>query len=123
MAVTISSRTPEGSPIRCPHCGWDTDLEFSDPAGDAPCPNCGRLLWLASKVDRIFRGLASTPAERMSRQQFLAELEADSLDVVELVMELEDEFEITIPDNDYEKIRTVGDAIQYLESVLGVRPE
>jgi len=39
----------------------------------------------------------------------------DSLDVVELVMELEDEFDITIPDDDYDKIRTVGDAIAYIE--------
>jgi acyl carrier protein len=43
------------------------------------------------------------------------DLKADSLDVVELVMEFEDEFEITIPDDDYEKIRTVGDAIDYIE--------
>jgi anti-anti-sigma factor len=43
--VIISSRTPEGVPNRCPVCGSDLKLEPSDPAGDAPCPHCGVLLW------------------------------------------------------------------------------
>jgi acyl carrier protein len=46
---------------------------------------------------------------------FINDLGADSLDTVELVMELEDEFEISIPDEEAEKIRTVGDAIKYIE--------
>jgi acyl carrier protein len=44
------------------------------------------------------------------------DLGADSLDTVELVMELEDEFEISIPDEDAEKIQTVGNAIDYIGS-------
>ena len=47
---------------------------------------------------------------------FADDLGADSLDVVELVMRLEDEFDISIPDEDAEKIRTVGDAVGYIES-------
>jgi acyl carrier protein len=46
---------------------------------------------------------------------FDGDLKADSLDVVELIMALEDEFSIDIPDEDAEKIRTVGDAVRYLE--------
>lgn len=46
---------------------------------------------------------------------FVDDLKADSLDVVELVMEFEDEFGITIPDDDYDKIKTVGDAITYID--------
>ena len=46
---------------------------------------------------------------------FTNDLGADSLDTVELVMELEKEFDITIPDEDAEKIATVGDAVSYLE--------
>jgi acyl carrier protein len=46
---------------------------------------------------------------------FEADLGADSLDVVELVMALEEEFEITIPDEDAEKIGTVGQAVDYIE--------
>ena len=49
---------------------------------------------------------------------FREDLGADSLDVVELVMELEDEFDMEISDEDAEKIATVGDAISYIESKI-----
>src|SRR6516165_2349922 len=45
--MVISSRTPEGLPNHCPVCGSDLRIEPSDPAGDAPCPQCGHLLWFA----------------------------------------------------------------------------
>ncbi|WP_112180814.1 MULTISPECIES: acyl carrier protein [Paraliobacillus] len=47
---------------------------------------------------------------------FKDDLEADSLDVVELVMELEDEFDMEIADEDAEKLQTVGDAVTYINS-------
>ncbi|HET6871642.1 MAG TPA: acyl carrier protein [Sporolactobacillaceae bacterium] len=47
---------------------------------------------------------------------FKEDLEADSLDVVELVMELEDEFNLEISDDDAEKILTVGDVIEYIKA-------
>jgi acyl carrier protein len=46
---------------------------------------------------------------------FINDLGADSLDTVELVMEFEEEFDINIPDEDAEKIQTVGDAIKYIQ--------
>ncbi len=46
---------------------------------------------------------------------FINDLGADSLDTVELVMELEDAFDVSIPDEDAEKIQTVGDAINYIK--------
>ncbi|NLI67894.1 MAG: acyl carrier protein [Bacilli bacterium] len=49
---------------------------------------------------------------------FREDLEADSLDVVELVMELEDEFGLEIADEEAEKINTVGDAVKYIEENL-----
>ncbi len=49
------------------------------------------------------------------KSSFVDDLKADSLDLVEVVMEFEDEFEITIPDDDYEKIKTVGDAVTYIK--------
>jgi acyl carrier protein len=54
-------------------------------------------------------------AEVTRESSFVDDLKADSLDVVELVMEFEDEFGITIPDDDYDKIKTVGDAITYID--------
>jgi acyl carrier protein len=49
---------------------------------------------------------------------FINDLGADSLDTVELVMEFEDEFQINIPDEDAEKIQTVGDAVKYIQEKL-----
>ncbi len=46
---------------------------------------------------------------------FVDDLGADSLDIVELVMALEEEFDMEIPDEDAEKIKTVGDAVKYIE--------
>lgn len=46
---------------------------------------------------------------------FVDDLEADSLDIVELVMNIEEEFEMEIPDEDSEKIVTVGDVVKYIK--------
>jgi len=53
--------------------------------------------------------------EIKEESRFIEDLGADSLDVVELVMALEEEFDIEIPDEDAEGILTVGDAIKYIE--------
>ncbi|WP_104721093.1 acyl carrier protein [Helicobacter mesocricetorum] len=53
--------------------------------------------------------------EVKSESKFVDDLGADSLDVVELVMALEEKFEIEIPDEDAEKIATVGDVVAYIE--------
>lgn len=47
---------------------------------------------------------------------FIDDLEADSLDIVELMMALEEEFEIEIPDEEAEKISTVADAVEYIKA-------
>eukprot|EP00792_Barthelona_sp_PAP020_P001170 TRINITY_DN11886_c0_g1_i1.p2 TRINITY_DN11886_c0_g1~~TRINITY_DN11886_c0_g1_i1.p2 ORF type:complete len:77 (+),score=20.40 TRINITY_DN11886_c0_g1_i1:99-329(+) len=54
-------------------------------------------------------------AEVKEESKFIEDLGADSLDVVELVMALEEKFDIEIPDEDAEKILTVADAIKYIE--------
>lgn len=74
---------------------------------------------VASVQDRVFEII--TEQMGVSREQvtletsFVNDLGADSLDQVELVMELEEEFDITIPDEDAEQIQTVGQAIKYIE--------
>ncbi|HLC41104.1 MAG TPA: acyl carrier protein [Methylomirabilota bacterium] len=50
--------------------------------------------------------------------KFIEDLGADSLDTVELVMAIEEEFDIEIPDEDAEKITTVGDASQYIKNLV-----
>jgi acyl carrier protein len=58
-------------------------------------------------------------AEQVTRQtSFTEDLGADSLDIVEMVMDLEEEFDITIPDDQADKIKTVGEAIDYIEREL-----
>jgi len=56
-------------------------------------------------------------AEVTSDASFKDDLGADSLDVVELVMELEDEFDLEISDEDAEKVTTVGEVVKYIESL------
>ncbi|HXK99351.1 acyl carrier protein [Acetomicrobium sp.] len=51
---------------------------------------------------------------------FVEDLGADSLDIVELIMGIEEEFDIEIPDEDAEKLTTVGGALEYIKSKLGV---
>ncbi len=45
--MITSSRTPEGAPNRCSVCGSEIRIDPSRPPGDAPCPNCGHLLWFS----------------------------------------------------------------------------
>jgi len=63
----------------------------------------------------IAEQLGVKPEEVTPEASFIDDLGADSLDTVELVMALEEEFGIEIPDEDAEKITTVGDAIKYIE--------
>jgi acyl carrier protein len=70
---------------------------------------------IEEKVIDIVSEQLNVPKEEIKREsRFVDDLKADSLDVVELVMEFEDAFDITIPDDDYEKIQTVGDAVEYI---------
>ena len=63
-------------------------------------------------VDQLSVDADEVPLEA----SFVDDLGADSLDVVELIMGLETEFDIEIPDEDAEKISTVGDAVEYIKS-------
>lgn len=62
-------------------------------------------------ADRLEKG----EDEVTNEAAFIEDLGADSLDVVELVMALEEEFDIDIPDEEAEDIKTVGDAVRYIE--------
>ena len=67
-------------------------------------------------IDIVSEQMGATKDKIKPETSFINDLGADSLDTVELVMEFEDEFDLNIPDEDAEKIQTVGDAIAYIES-------
>jgi acyl carrier protein len=72
---------------------------------------------IEERVKKIVCDQMGTTPDKVTREtSFINDLGADSLDTVELVMEFEDEFEISIPDEDAEKIQTVGHAIDYIKS-------
>ncbi|MDK2888341.1 MAG: acyl carrier protein [Thermoanaerobacter sp.] len=66
----------------------------------------------------IVKQLGVDESEVTMEASFIEDLGADSLDIVELVMALEEEFDLTIPDEDAEKIRTVGEAVRYIQEHL-----
>lgn len=71
---------------------------------------------IEAKVKEIITKQMGVKAEQITKEtSFINDLGADSLDTVELIMEFEDAFDMNIPDEEAEKIRTVGDAIKYIE--------
>jgi acyl carrier protein len=82
--------------------------------------NAREVRTMASAFDRVkaivVEQLGVDAAQVTPQSKFVEDLGADSLDVVELVMALEEEFDIEIPDEDAEKIATVGEAVKYIES-------
>jgi acyl carrier protein len=130
--MNISSRTPGGVPNHCPLCGAAICVEPSEPPGDAPCPNCGALLWFTKSpdallfwddaevqplrqaiMDTIRANLGVNPNEPIDLFANMAEM-SDSLEEVEMMMELGEEFELTTSLQDITEIRTVRDFIDYL---------
>jgi acyl carrier protein len=130
---TISSRTPEGVPNRCPICDATVCIEPSQAPGDGPCPSCGHLLWfsptssgvtcydfqlVAPFRDRVYEYISARLGINhyalRDSSSFTDDIGADSLDVVELIMEIEEEFGLTIPDKEAEQLHTIADLIDYL---------
>ena len=68
--------------------------------------------------EMIIEQLGATKEEIVPEASFIDDLGADSLDIVELVMAMEETFDIEIPDEDAEKIQTIGDAVAYLRARL-----
>ncbi len=77
----------------------------------------GKNMALSPKIkDIIVEQLGVDPEKVKTEASFIDDLGADSLDIVELVMAMEEEFDLEIPDEDAEKMKTVGDVANYLQS-------
>jgi acyl carrier protein len=75
---------------------------------------------LEEKVKDIIVEELGVEREKLTNEaSFMEDLGADSLDTVELVMAFEKEFDVDIPDEEAEKLRTVGDALKYLHEKMG----
>ncbi len=75
---------------------------------------------IAEKVTQIIVDKLGVDASEVTPDaSFINDLGADSLDTVELIMEFEKEFDVSIPDEEAENIQTVGTAIEYLEKSVG----
>jgi acyl carrier protein len=72
----------------------------------------------AKIIDIISEQMGADKAEISRETSFINDLNADSLDTVELVMEFEDEFDMSIPDEEAEKIQTVGAAVDYVHKIM-----
>lgn len=66
-------------------------------------------------TELIVEQLGVSREEAVPKASFIDDLGADSLDIVELVMSIEEEFDLEIPDEDAEKMQTIGDAVSYLK--------
>ncbi len=103
---------------------YNTRPERKGPSGGGPVPGSeessrnedkSQMSTVEQQVKAIVAEQLGVKAEQVtSTASFVDDLGADSLDTVELVMALEDEFEIEIPDEDAEKITTVQQAIDYI---------
>jgi acyl carrier protein len=72
---------------------------------------------LEERVKNLICDQLAVEAEKVTpTASFIEDLGADSLDIVELVMQMEEEFDLDIPDDDAEKLKTVGDVVKYISS-------
>ena len=100
----------------CPGC-----LPLCGTGLNSRASNLNRTNFMAEKSieekvkDIIVEQLGVNPEQVTPQASFIEDLGADSLDIVELVMAFEEEFGVEVPDEDAEKLQTVGDVIKYIE--------
>jgi acyl carrier protein len=122
--------TPPAIPPAAWQCQFPTSVRILFRVGASrpnyrtlPSPYEARNVSKADNIEErvhniVCEQLGTTRDKISAETSFINDLGADSLDTVELVMEFEDEFEINIPDEDAEKIHTVGDAVKYISGKL-----
>ena len=78
----------------------------------------GDLVSVDSKVKTIISDQLEVATDKLTMDTTFEDIDADSLDIVELVMALEEEFDLEISDQEIENIKTIGDVIRYIESKI-----
>lgn len=101
-------------------CGAENAIDYSETGGDAPCPNCGALLRRSDQLAErlrvtVFETLGLSPDTPLDSVR-LDSLAVDSLDMVELIMKLEEEFDLNLLDDAAEQIETLGDLLRLIAS-------
>jgi acyl carrier protein len=76
----------------------------------------GDLVSVESKIKQIIVDQLEVGLEKLNMDTTFEDIDADSLDIVELVMALEEEFDLEISDQEIENIKTIGDVVRYIES-------
>lgn len=71
---------------------------------------------IEAKVKKLIANQLEAAVDKLSMETTFEDIDADSLDIVELVMALEEEFDLEISDKEIENIKTVGDIVRYIES-------
>lgn len=71
---------------------------------------------IEAKVKKLIANQLEAAVDKLSMETTFEDIDADSLDIVELVMALEEEFDLEISDQEIENIKTVGDIVRYIES-------
>jgi acyl carrier protein len=125
----IGGAATAGEPVGCGPMKWIESPPISPWAGQRPVANCRAPDGesnvteeeIEAKVIEIVAEQMGTDKAKVTRDtSFVEDLNADSLDQVELVMEFEDEFETSIPDEKAEQLKTVGQAIEFIKQAHGV---
>ncbi len=115
----ISTRTPEGRPARCPICNTAVSVLPCEPLGDAPCPNCGTLLWpilLNATAYLIQAEIVSAELRReMLNLVHRCQTAPDSLARVELILQFEERVALAVPDDLTKTWSTLDDFLSWLQ--------
>jgi acyl carrier protein len=112
-----SSPSPEGILSHCPVCGTEVKREFGKPLEDARCTQCGHSLKRSAEMFASIRQLLSeslnVPPDSITVHTRMDSLGADSLELIELVMDLEEEFGIPVSKKEADQFKSVGDILRF----------